>query len=85
MLNFPPGYKLPGAYTQKLIVPTCYLIYMLKTGDSTLLKKNAVTWGKKKRGIPTDISGTVGGDFIVSEDLIVIREDRIVLDGRELL
>lgn len=34
-------------------------------------------------GIPIEISGTVGGDCILSEDLIVIREDCIVLGGRE--
>lgn len=56
---------------------------MVPTSDSTLIKKNTVTWGKRKRGIPTEISGTVGGNCIVSEDLIVMREDRIVLEGIE--
>ena len=59
------GYQMP---VHRKIIPA---VHTLKTGDSTLIEKKAATWGRRKGGVQTDNSGTVGGDCMVSEDLTV--------------
>lgn len=77
--------RLPSAYNYTKNNSANLLFIRYKEGGDSTLVLNAVTWGRGKGGVQTDISGTVGGDCIVSEDVIVVGEDRMIVNGNCLV